>query len=164
MPQEAKDILKAELDFDWAAGSNVEVQDDNASGHGISRKGEKLVKNATRLELEAALLRLHIVMFNQPAQSPGYNRQDLGILHMVNSRCKRFWREVRDAATEEGKSWALFDIVQRTFWDDVLVPPMKLFNISKVKMELIKWTVEHGGVHPPKDIHFGIRKKYGTGS
>ena len=169
MCAEAKAILKVECNFVWGRGElsdNVHPQDDNASGHGVSRhpNTHELVDNEIRTALKAELKLRHMLLFSQAAQSPGMNRCDLGVLYMVYRRARRFWREVKRAQTAQAKSYALFDIVQRTFWDDELVPAMKMFNISKVKTELLKKTIEIKGKHLPKEVHFGVRKAHGTGS
>ena len=140
------------------------AQDDNASGHGISRnkKTGELVKNAERLELEAELVARGIILFTQAAQSPEQNRNDLGVLNMVSRRSRRHWREIREAEGVEAKSWALFQTIQKTFWDDELVPAYKMFNISQVKTKLLQRTVELKGKHAQREPHFGIRKGFGT--
>ena len=84
-------------------------------------------------------------------------------LHGLPARAA-LWREVKRAQTAQAKSYAPFDIVQRTFRDDELVPAMKMFNISKVKTELLKKTIEIKGKHLPKEVHFGVRKAHGTGT
>ena len=45
-----------------------------------------------------------------------------------------------------------------------MVPAKKMFNISKVKTEMLKKTIEIKGKHLAKEVHFGVRKKFGTGS
>jgi hypothetical protein len=122
------------------------------------------VDNEIRTALKAELELRHMLLFSQAAQSPEMNRCDLGVLYMVYRRARRFWREVKKAETAQAKCFALFDIVQRTFWDDELVPAKKMFNISKVKTEMLKKTIEIKGKHLAKEVHFGVRKKYGTGS
>lgn len=54
--------------------------------------------------------------------------------------------------------------MQRTFWDDTLVPPFKMFNISQMKTSYLKRTIENKGEHMNKAEHMGIRNKYKTGS
>ena len=134
----------------WGRGGATDfvfAQDDNASGHGITRnqKTHLLVHNETRLQLEANLLKRHIKLVTQGAQGPEQNKNDLGVLNMVARKNRRKWRQVRKATTAAGKIYALFGTIHETFWDDALVQPYKIFNISQMKQELLLQTIQNKG-------------------
>ena len=141
-------------------------QEDNAGGHGMKRCTKKtspdfgkLVENKVHKELTSSLAKVGITLIHQAANSPDFNRNDLGFLRMLDKRSTEYWREIKAALTKPEKEWVQYSILKRVFDDDTKTTPQKMMNISDYKTNVLQWVFDNDGEMAPRDLHFGIRKK-----
>lgn len=136
----------------------VRFQEDGAPGHGYDNRNQG---RPTKVhdELDMIAKERFIDIFKQPANSPDFNPLDLGIWHSLQKKVREVSFPTPSYANERLIEYLLWEAVKNA-WDNLL--PHTIFNCWMAKDEMLKESIKEGGGHVTKEVHAGIRQRYGT--